>query len=470
MKHMFHLIPRGSSNTVVQDTGLKKKMRKSLLVTMLLAILVTSSMLAHVEAGVSASNQYVMPGDIVELIFTGTPGSNFTVSIMNTRALMENVSLVFDETGQYTWRYTVNETAPTDSIRVRALIDGEVEYTEFMVSKMTPAQLANTLRIMATSSKKQAETALIEAKRKGYLDTDMVSSYQMGSQSLVDSKIYAEQGENTKAFESIKDALSHFESIIDGSYLEGSPPEQTVNEKALVRAQEVVNELKKVQEELITTSNTLKRKGFDVSVLENRLNGLSSSITSAENALETGELEKASTEIQTATQSQTQIKDALRNRLQELNRARIQNYQQSLVKRYTSMRNTLTALQSVDSERINGVLTNLNSIDTKLDQAQQLYQNGNYVESVRALQIADTEFKDTFYELNGNRTRYLLGSLDKLALELENEPTLENKQRIRNRMNDIETTLRNRLQYQATETTRPPARKTPVTTAPTATP
>ena len=470
MKHMFQLIPRGSSNSMLQDTGLEKKMRKSCLIALLLTILVTSSVIGQVEAGIAVSSQYVKPGDNVELIIKGTPGSNFTVIISNSRTMLGNVSQVMDETGQYSWIYTVNETTSTDNFKVNARINGVDEETQFVVSKIEPAILANTLRTMAENSKRQAQTAMIEAKRKGNLNTDMVVAYRDALQALDESQQFAGQGEHTRAFESIREALSRFESIIHDYYLERNPPEKPVSETKMVRATEAVRALHKSVSELNNTSITLKRKGFNVDSLEKGLKNMIEGIRKAETDIKSGNIEDAVSNIQSATQTRTRIQEALRKRLQELNQGKIQNYQNTIVKRYTSMQNTLTTLQTVNSDRVSGALSDLNAIESKLDYARNLFEQGKYSDSIRALQSADMQFKETFNGLNGERTKTLLGTLDKLASELEKEPSLVTQERIQKQMDTITNSLRNRLQVESTTTTRPSVRKTPAINTPTVSP
>ena len=218
MKQVFQMIPRGSSNTMLQDMGVEKKMRKHCLVAIMIAILVGSFGLLRVSANISVSDDYVKPGDSIDLVFTGTPGSGFTITVSGSRNTMDNVSLVFDGTGQYTWSYRVNETSYTDNIKVRATIDGALVESGFIVSRMQPQQLAETMRIMAGNSKKQAESALIEAKRAGKLEAETLTRYRNAAQLLADSRSYAEQGEHTRAFEAIKTALAQFETIIDETY------------------------------------------------------------------------------------------------------------------------------------------------------------------------------------------------------------------------------------------------------------
>ncbi len=470
MKHMFQLIPRGSYNTIMRYTCLEKKMRKSYLILLLLAILVTSTAFGQVKAGISLSSQYVKPGDSIELVFQGSPESNFTVTIRNSRNILENGSHVFDETGQYTWLYTVNETSATDSYLVLAAIDGTTETTGFVVSGMEPSQLANTLRTMADNSKRQAQTALIEAKRKGNLNTDMVVAHQNALQALEDASRYSSQGEHTKSFESIRKAMNLFQSILDDYYRERNPPEKPVDDTDLLRAKEAIRALRKTLTKLNNTSDNLKRKGFNVEVLEKGIENMNSEISTAEATLETGSFDEAVLSIQEATQIKSRIQDALKNRLQELNKPKVQTYQDSLLKRYSAMKNTLTAIQTVDSDRITLVITNLDAIEFKLDQARNLITAGNYPEGIRALQSTDLEFKMTFSQLNGNRTQTLLNSLDKLSLDLERETSLVNKERIQLQMDTIKNRLRTRLQVRANTTTRPPVRKTPATNTPSATP
>lgn len=470
MKQVFQQVPRGSYNTMVYDGWLGKKMRKHCLLALLLVTLIVSSGAMGASAEVTVSPQYVKPGNSIDLIFTGAAGSYINVTVSNSRITLEEVVLELGETGQYMWRYTVNETAYTDSYTVSAIIEGVTMETGFIVSNLEPAQLANTMRTMAENSKRQAQTAMIEARRSGNLNTDMVTAHKNGIDALENSRQYAEQGEHTKAFEEIKTALNHFEMILNDYYAERNPPEKTEEDTETIRIQEAIKALNSELVKLNETAGTLERKGFNVDALEKGLVVISAGIQVAEEKLEAGDIESALDSLNKASTSNKRIQDALRNRLEELNQNKVQQYQTSLVNRYNTMQNTLNVLQTVNSDKVSGVLSDLTGLQTKLDQARTLYMQGNHRESVRVLQSADAQFKEAFNALNGANNRQLLNTLDRLSLKLEGPLRPRERERIEAEINAIETSLRNRLQVNSTSNIKPSVRQTPQTNAPTLTP
>ncbi len=462
MKQMFQLIPRGSSNTMVQYTRVEKKMRKHCLLAGLILVLVISFGLACVSADVSASESYVKPGNNVDLVFTGTPGSGFTVFVSDSRSIMDNVSLVFDGTGQYIWSYPVNETAYTDSIKVRAIIDGESVETGFIVSKMDPQLLAETVRVMAGNSKKQAESALIEARKAGKIDDEMLAYYREASQLLVDSKSYAEQGEHAKAYESIKTALTLFETIIEDTYstdvVPTTPPE---NERDMIRAQEALKDLTKRITELKSTANNLEKNGFNVDALRDGITRMDNGLIRAQNAIESNNMGEAVGYLTEVNENLKKVQDAVSQRMQEHNQRKVSSYQTSLVNRYNTMRNTLTTLRAVNTDKVTGVLAEMDAIEGKLDEARDLYEEGNVVQSIRVLQNADRNFKEAFSGLDGGETRTLLGTLDQLTAKLENESSQVNRMRIQRQIEIVKNSLSNRLEQETSVSQRPPSRTTP---------
>lgn len=471
MKQVFRMIPRGSSNRVVQDTVSGDWMRKRCLNTLLLALLVATIGLTQANAGVETSTGYVKPGESVELVLTGDPGAQVLVTIQGSRGVLENETLVLDQDGVYTWVYRVNETFYSDTLKVRTITSGNIDETEFIVSRMTPSQLAQTLRVMATNSRKQAETALIRAKQDGVITQTRLSMYREALQLLEQSKEYAEAGKHGDAFSAIRSALRLFETVIDESYTSGNdPPEQPAEEKAQVRAREALNSLNKAKARLQETSRKLEEQGYSVDVLENALQSMGEALSKAEEAIENDDIEEAQTQLETASITHRWVMESLRKRANEFNQGKVQRYQTSLANRYNTMQNTLTVLSTVNSDRVSGVLTDLTGLQYKLDQARTLYRDGEYADSVRVLQSADAQFKEAFNKLNGENTKQLLGSLDKLALRLEKEVTMRERQRIQAEMDTIRTTLRNRLQVSSTTDTKAPVRQEPATNTPSLTP
>ena len=470
MKQVFQMIPRGSSNTKLQDMGVEKKMRKHCLVAIMIAILVGSFGLLRVSANISVSDGYVKPGDSVDLVFTGTPGSGFTITVSGSRNTMDNVSLVFDGTGQYTWSYRVNETSYTDSIKVRATIDGALVESGFIVSRMQPQQLAETMRIMAGNSKKQAESALIEAKRAGKLEAETLTRYRNAAQLLADSRSYAEQGEHTRAFEAIKTALAQFETIIDETYSTDTAPTASQNEKNRIRAQEVLKDLTDRLIELNRTARNLENNGFNVEAMDAEINRMQDGLEKAQDAVDSNNMGEAAQIIGAVDEHLKKVQEAITQRTREHNQRKVSSYQTSLANRYNTMRNTLTTLQSLNSDKVSIVLADMNSIEGKLDTARSLYQGGDITGSIRALQMADRDFKEAFARINGEETRTLMNILDHLTSQLENEPSQTNRLRLRRRIQNAKDSLASKLGEDIPEPTRPIPGATNDSLSPTLTP
>ena len=456
MKQVFQMIPRGSSNTMLQDTGVEKKMRRHLLVAVLMAIFIGSMALVEVSADVSVTESYVKPGNSVDLIFTGTPGSTFTVILSDSRRTLENISLTFDGTGRHIWSYRINETAYTDSVKVRANIDGSITESGFIVSRMEPRLLAETIRMMADNSRKQAESALIEARKAGKLNEEMITRYRDAAQLLADSRSYAEQGDHTKAFEAIKTALTRFETIIDDTYsADVSPTTPPENETNRLRAQEVQLDLTKRLAELNRTAENLENNGFNVDVLREGIRRMSEGLQLAQTAIDSNKLGDAARHIRAVDENLNKVQDTLKQRMQEYNQRKVSMYQTSLLNRYNSMRNTLTVIQSANTDKVTGVLADMEAIEEKLDEARSLYEGGDISGSIMTLQRADRDFKEAFANINGDESRALLNSLDRLTNQLENELSPVDRMRLQRKIESIKNSLTTSLEQEPQEPTRP---------------
>lgn len=456
MKQVFQMIPRGSSNTMLQDTGVENKMRRYYLIAALIAVLVGSMALVEVSADVSVTESYVKPGNSVDLVFTGTPGSTFTVILSDSRRTLENISLALDETGRHVWSYMVNETAYTDSVKVIATIDGTITESGFIVSRMTPHQLAETMRMMADNSRKQAESALMEARKAGKLSEEMLTSFRDTRQLLADSKNYAEQGDHTKAFEAIKTALTRFETIIGDSYsTDVSPPTPQEDETNKLRAQEVLKDLTGKLASLIRTAGNLEDNGFNVDVLRDGIEGMTEGLDLAQTAIDSNKIGEAARHIRTVDDHLNKVQDAIKQRIQEYNQRKVSIYQTSLLNRYNTMRNTLTVIQSVNTDRVTIVLADMEAIEGKLDEARDLYEDGDITGSIRVLQRADKDFKEAFARINGDESRSLLSSIDKLTNQLENNLSQMDRMRLQRRIESMKNSLTSKLEQEPLEPTRP---------------
>ncbi len=455
MKQGFQTIPRGSSNTMLRNGGVEKKMRRIGYMALILVILASLATLS-VNADVVRLDSYVMPGETVELPFTGTPGESFTVTVSNSKGLIESFELSFDESGNYIWSYSVNETASTDSYTVTATIDGVTQEENFIVSRMTPQLLANTVTTMADNSKKQAEAALMQAKRNGVLTDEALSAYREAVQQLSEARAFVQSGDHADALETVMEALDTFESIIDDSYTETAPPEIPVNQRELVRAQEALKKQTKTLEELKKTSNSLERHGFNVDLLERGINAVENELTLAKAAIDDIDLESAAEHLRQSADYTSTAQRFVKNKRNELSQRKTAAYQNTLTIRYNSMRTTLTVLQAANNDRVTAVLGELDSIEDRLDEARAEYSRGNVAESIRLLQSVDHDFKAAIREINGEDTKDLINSLDRLNTELEKTESTANRERLRKRINTVKDNLEDTL-------TDPEANDTPTT-------
>lgn len=462
MKQLFQLIPQGSSNIMLQDKELENKMRKQCLETLLTMILVVSIGLVGVNADISVSDPYVTPGNNVDLIFTGSPGSEFLVTVLDSRGIMDNASLVFDDSGQYVWNYLVNGTAYTDAIKVTAIIDGVTIESGFIVSSMHQRHLAETIRIMAINSKKQAESALIEAKRAGKLPPDMVSAYREAVQLLGDSKSYIEQEEHSMALETIKSALTLFEMIVENIYSENVTPSETPSNS--IQALETLKTLTTRLEEIKRTARNLERLDYNADMLNYWIAQMNSGLEKAQFQIESNNIDEATRQLSAVNQNLKMVQNSINQRIQEYNRRKASSYQTSLMNRYNTMRNTLTFMQTANTDKVSSVLNAINTLESKLDEARTLYEIGDIDGNIKVLQVTNRDFKETFSGLNGEETRKLLDTLDTLTVQLEKEVSPTNRQKIQMQIQTIKNSLSRSLESETAVAIQPS--RTPSTNSP----
>jgi uncharacterized protein YecT (DUF1311 family) len=198
--------------------------------------------------------------------------------------------------------------------------------------------------------------------------------------------------------------------------------------------------------ELDLTAQSLKKNGFNVDKLFEHIQGLSDDLVKIEEAIEAKNLDTAEHHLRAIDETLNNIYNNLRQRMQEHNRHKVLRYQTALVNRYDTMKTTLTFVQSIDNDRVTNVLSEMESIENKLNEARRLNTEGRTAESVRVLYLANQDFKHTFSGINGDETIIILNSLDRLTAQLENEISLRERMRIQMEIDKAKQELKNRLE------------------------
>ena len=147
---------------------------------------------------------------------------------------------------------------------VQIKVGGDMIEDSFVVSGMTPSKLAEIMRMMVSNAKKQAETALIQARKAGSQDDDALNTYREALQLLGEAGKSFEVGNYVQAMNQGREALGLFNQVVDGSYItpDVEPPQDLEQDRNTVKAQEAINRLQAELDELKKTANTIDEKGF----------------------------------------------------------------------------------------------------------------------------------------------------------------------------------------------------------------
>lgn len=415
-KHLFRWVPRGSSNIII-TYGLdgKKMKQKTLLVlaTMIIASLMVE--VAWAQTTVEVSTSVVKPGETLIISGQSTAGISLPVEISNSRTLVASFNVTTDSAGEYSIEYIIASDAPIDIYNV--LIDSEK--TTFIVSKMTQEQLANTIRALVENAKKQAESALIQARNQGQaIPQEIRDKYTQGLDAINQAGNHIQNKNYVDAQESLQEALNQLREIVEYSYGENVSP-QIDPEQQRIRVQEIIDQLRRQYNEINTATQKLKQYGLNVGTLEQELNTLRNRIDEAQTLLDEGNIAEAQ---QIASRTQQLVKQrlsALRQRQAEVTKKLADRYQVSLENRVEAYLDTFQKIHTIRPVQSSLAIRELESLQVKLAESEELLGDGNVAVALREMYVTEYRLRNLANTVNGVVTSRLLDRIDVLTANLQ---------------------------------------------------
>ncbi|MFA9494908.1 MAG: hypothetical protein ACERKS_03210 [Candidatus Bathyarchaeota archaeon] len=383
---------------------------------------------ASADPGIQVSERYFKPGDVVTVTVTGDPGESFGLDLVNTRGLIQTHTGSVGEDGTYVWTYRLNATATTDTYMVLIRVGDDMTEDSFVVSGMTPSQLGETMRMMVSNAKKQAETALIQARKAGSQDDDALNTYREALQILAEAGKSFEEGNYVQTMNQGREALGLFTQVVEGSYntLDVEPPQGLEQDRNTVKAREAINRLQAELDELKKTTETIDEKGFSPGLTPMWFRRLQGELHDAQDLLDSNQVGEAARQLTMVSNQLKSGRVSLQQRQAEIRDRLASRYKTALESRYTKMRDTLVLLEAVDAGKVSGALGEITDIQSRIRAAQDSMQAGNTGEAVRTLWEAERQMREALMKVNGDDTARLLDEIDRLTLQLENQDqTLE---------------------------------------------
>ena len=437
MKRLFHSIPRGSSNTIVQKgISVRKMVRKGYLTLTAVLLVMLSVSLASADPGIQVSERYFKPGDVVTATVTGDPGESFGLDLANSRGLIQTHTGAVGEDGTYVWTYRLNATAISDTYMVQIRVGDDMTEDSFVVSGMTPSQLAETMRMMVSNAKKQAETALIQSRKAGSQDDDALNTYREAVQVLAEAGKSFEAGNYVQAMNQGREALGLFNQVVDGSYStpDVEPPQDLEQDRNAVKAQEAINRFQAELDELKKTAETIDEKGFSPGLTPMWLRRLQGELDEAQDLVDSNQVGEAARQLTMVSNQLKSGRASLQQRQAEIRDRLASRYKTALESRYTKMRDTLVLLEAVDTGKVSGALGEITDIQSRIRAAQNSMQAGNTGEAVRTLWMAERQMREALGKVNGDDTARLLDEIDRLTLQLENQDQTLEREKLMHRI------------------------------------
>jgi hypothetical protein len=408
---------------VQKGISVRKMVKKRYLALTAVLLVMLSVGFASADPGIQVSERYFKPGDVVTATVTSDPGESFGLDLVNTRGLIQTHTGSVGEDGEYVWTYRLNATATTDKYMVLIRIGDDMIEDSFVVSGMTPSQLAETMRMMVSNAKKQAETALIQARKAGSQDDDALNTYREALQVLAEAGKSFKEANYVQAMTQGREALGLFNQIIDGSYNtpDVEPPQNLEEDRNAVKAQEAINRLQAELDELKKTAEAIDEKGFSPGLTLMWFRRLQGELDEAQDLVDSNQFGKAARQLTMVSNQLKSGRASLQQRQAEIRDRLASRYKTALESRYTKMRDTLVLLEAVDAGKVSGALGEITDIQSRIRAAQDSMQAGNTGEAVRTLWEAERQMREALMNVNGDDTARLLDEIDRLTLQLENQ-------------------------------------------------
>jgi len=416
-------------------SGRKMVKKWSLALTAILLIMLSVSFVSA-DPGVQVSERYFKPGDVVTVTVTGDPGESFELDLKNSRGLIQTHISAVGEDGAYVWAYKLNATASTDTYTVQIRVGDDIIQDSFVVSRMTPKQLAETMRMMVSNAKKQAEAALIQARKAGRHDEDASNAYREAVHVLGEARNSFEAGDYDQAMNQVRQALDKFNQAIDGSYStpDVEPPQNEELDRNRARAQEVINRLQGELDDLKKTAETIDEKGFSSGLTPMLFRRRQGELEDAQDLLDSNQVVEAARQLTMVSSQLKSGRATIQLRQAEIRDRLASKYRTALENRYTKMRDTLVLLEAVNAGKVSGALGEIDDIQSRFRAAHDSLQAGNTGDAVRTLWDAERQMREALGNVNGDETARLLDEIDRLTLQLENQGQLAEREKLRQRI------------------------------------
>ena len=302
-KHLFHSVSQGSSSIILTYGCDEKKMKQKAILTLFALMMVSLTLgVALAQPTVEVSAPVIKPGNSITITGTSAALSSIIIEVSNTRATVETFNITVNSSGEYSVEYQLPDDAPVDIYTIRASTEDESAETTFMVSHMTQKQVANTIRTMVTEAKRQAESALIQARKEGHVVPPQIrEKYDQGLAEL-NKAVNAIQSQNyVIAQGSLQNAMNLFREVVEYTY--GDDVVQPVNaEQMKRRLQEKIDLLERQYTEIKKAVDKLGQSGLNVEALQGELVMLRARIDEAQNLLDEGESSQAGQSIEQTQQ------------------------------------------------------------------------------------------------------------------------------------------------------------------------
>jgi hypothetical protein len=372
---------------------------------------------------VDTGSKYYKPGEQVTISgVTTATGATVYITVNNTQGIVLQKTLATaDSQGKFQATFTLPTSAYIGVYTVGANDGTNKAKSHFVVTKITPADLASNLIALAEDAKVRVEKRFKELTDQGVtIPTQAQKAYQDGVTQLTDAKNKLSAGKPAEALEATRDAMGNFrkamQNAIKTAKLDNNDYSDNVIKSAIQRGQNLADKLE-------TTISKLEADGETVAALaaaKLALTGAKNDLLSADTALTANNLDLAQTHLTDAKAKLNTVLSELQKIASERAHKGILSWLNGTEERINNLEAQLkNAMNGKNKEAFQAALGKLEEAKRNLDKAKNGLALGKDLQALGEIHQAENDVKHGIGNVGSNESSAKLGNANRLQAQIQ---------------------------------------------------
>ena len=389
------------------------------LLAALLLIPVIPYALATGTVTIASDSKYYKPGDTVTLSGIAVAGLELTITVNNTQALVYKEKFTVEADGKYTKTFPLQNDAYIGVYRAKANDESNVDETHFIVSKITPADLADNMIKLAEDAQARTEKLFSELTTQGVnISNEAQNDHNDGVAAINDAKTKLTDGHPWEALLAAQKAMMHFRDAIQDAWKSAKVDKTEDNPTDKLNA--AVQRGQSIVEKLDAAIAKLEGEGKDVTSAKTDLSEAKKQLDLATASLTAGKTDDAKKQLDA-------VKDALEKVFKDLKPYSAELAHECALKFVKEMDDRIEILKAqlgkLRNERnkwqVDNVVAKLQEAKGKISEAIAWLRNGKDGAAFRALQSADYEVNIGIGNLDSGKASSNLSNINMLQAKIQ---------------------------------------------------